>query len=280
VTRTEHGAVQGTARYAAEIDTAVPHPARIYDYLLGGTTNFAVDREAAERASAVVGMENACADVRANRAFLERAVRYLAGEAGVRQFVDIGTGIPNADQVHAVAQKVAPDARIVYVDHDPIVVAHAHELLKSTSEGTTAFVLADLREPEVILERAAETLDFAKPVAVMLVAVLHFFADEGDPYGLVKQLLHAVPSGSYLTVSHLTGDFAPDAMTKVVEQLNRSTSEPFVLRPRTKIVRFFDGLDLVEPGLVQVDEWRPDPDTSAPASKWQPCFYGAVGRKQ
>lgn len=261
------------------IDTTVPHPARVYDHLLGGTNNFAVDREAAERAASAVGGQNARADIRANRAFLGRAVRYLASEAGIRQFLDLGTGIPNADSVHAIAQQTAPDARIVYVDHDPIVLAHAHTLLASTRHGTTAFLHADLRDPDTILKRAAETLDFTQPVAVMLVAVLHFFPDEGDPYGLVKQLVDAVPSGSYLVVSHLTGDFAPDAMAKVVEHLNRSTSDPFVLRPRGKIARFFNGLDLGETGLVQVDEWCPDSDTSSPPGDWRPSFYGAVGHK-
>lgn len=262
-----------------EIDTTVPHPARVYDHLLGGRDNFAVDREAAERAASAIGGQNARADVRANRAFLGRAVHYLAGEAGIRQFLDIGTGIPNADNVHAVAQQTAPEARIVYVDHDPIVLAHSHTLLASTPQGTTAFLLADLRDPDTILKRAAETLDFSQPVAVMLVAILHFFPDEADPSGLVQQLVDAVPAGSYLVVSHLTGDFAPDAMAKVVEHLNRNTSDPFVLRPRDQIARFFDGLDPVEPGLVQVDEWHPDPATPSPPGDWRPSFYGAVGRK-
>jgi hypothetical protein len=198
---------------------------------------------------------------------------------GLRQFLDIGTGLPNADNVHAVAQQTAPEARIVYVDHDPIVLAHAHRLLQSTPEGATAFVAADLREPETILKRAAETLDLAQPVAVILVAVLHFCADECDPYDVVARLLEAVPSGSYLAVSHLTGDFAPEAMDNLVSHLNRTASDPFVLRPRNKVAQFFDGLDLVEPGLVQVDQWHPDPDTPPQVGEWRPSFYGAVGRK-
>lgn len=266
-------------RDGIDIDTTVPHPARVYDYLLGGVDNFAVDREAAERAAAAAGGQNARSDVRANRAFLGRAVRYLAGEVGIRQFLDIGTGIPNSDNVHAVAQQTAPEARIVYVDKDPVVLAHAHRLLESTPDGSTAFLLADLHDPDTILKRAAETLDLTQPVAVILVAVLHFFPDEADPWGLVRHIVDAVPSGSYVAISHLTGDFAPDAMAKVMEHLNRSSSDPFVLRPRDEIARFFAGLELVEAGLVQVDEWWPDPDQPPPTSGWRPSFYSAVGLK-
>jgi hypothetical protein len=264
-----------------DIDLTVPHPARVYDYLLGGTHSFEVDRIAAERgAEAVGGIANARADVLANRRFLARVIRYLAGEAGVRQFLDIGTGIPNADDVHTVAQQVARDARIVYVDHDPIVLAHAHQLLRSTPEGATAFVQADLRDPETILHQAAETLDLTQPVAVILVAVLHFIAAEDDPYGIVAQLLEALPAGSYLAVSHLTGDFAPKQMDKLVAALNQTASDPFTLRTRDDVARFFDGLDLVEAGLVQVDQWRSAPDTGPQATGgWVPSFYGAVGSK-
>ena len=266
-------------RDAIDIDTTVPHPARVYDYLLGGVDNFAVDREAAERAAAAAGGQNARADVRANRAFLGRAVRYLAGEVGIRQFLDIGTGIPNSDNVHAVAQQTAPEARIVYVDKDPVVLAHAHRLLESTPEGSTAFVLADLHDPDTILKRAAETLDFSQPVGLILVAVLHFFPDESNPFGLVKYLVDAIPSGSHVVLSHLTDDFAPEVMARVVEHLNRSSSDPFVLRPRDEIARFVAGLELVEAGLVQVDEWLPDPDQPPPAGEWRPSFYSAVGLK-
>jgi trans-aconitate methyltransferase len=251
----------------------------VYDYLLGGTTNFAADREAGERAASAAGGQNARSDVRANRAFLARAVRYLAGEAQVRQFLDVGTGIPNADNVHAVAQQTAPESRIVYVDHDPIVLAHAHELLRSTPEGATAFIGADLRDPHTILAQAADTLDFTKPVAVVLVAVLHFFADKDDPCSLVQQLLDRLPSGSYLAVSHLTGDFAPEVMAKVVGQLNKSSSTQFVLRSRERFERFFDRLDLIEPGIVQVDHWHPDGESPTCASGWRPSFYAALGRK-
>lgn len=276
------GADKGGApkeRDGIDIDTTVPHPARVYDYLLGGDDNFAVDREAAERAAAAAGGQNARADVRANRAFLGRAVRYLAGEVDIRQFLDIGTGIPNSDNVHAVAQQTAPEARIVYVDKDPVVLAHAHRLLESTPDGSTAFLLADLHDPDTILKRAAETLDFTRPVAVILVAVLHFFPDEADPWGLVRRVVDAVPSGSYLAISHLTGDFAPDPMAKVMEHLNRKSSDPFVLRPREEIARFFAGLEMVEAGLVPVNDWRPDPNQPPPAGDWRPSFYSAVGLK-
>lgn len=280
---TGSGAARGSAKNERElpidIDTTVPHPARVYDYLLGGVDNFAVDREAAERAAAAAGGQNARADVRANRAFLGRVVRYLAGDLGARQFLDIGTGIPNADNVHAVAQQAAPEARIVYVDKDPVVLAHAHKLLAGTPEGNTAFVLANMRDPDTILKRAAQTLDFTQPVAVMLVAVLHFFPTEADPWDLVRHVVEAVPSGSYLAISHLTGDFAPEAMAKVAEHLNRSTSDPFVLRPRDEIARFFAGLELVDAGIVQIDEWRPGPDQPPRAGGWRSSFYGAVGLK-
>lgn len=276
---TDRASAQNEREQPIAIDTKVPHPARVYDYLLGGVDNFAVDREAAERAAAAAGGQNARTDVRANRAFLGRAVRHLAGGLGVRQFLDIGTGIPNADNVHAVARQTAPEARVVYVDKDPVVLAHAHKLLEPTAQGSAAFLLADLYDPDTILKRAAETLDFNQPVAVILVAVLHFFPDEADPWALVGPVVDAVASGSYLAISHLTGDFAPDAMAKVTEHLNRSTSDPFVLRPRDETARFFTGLDLVDPGLVQVDQWRPSPDQPRPAGEWRPSFFGAVGRK-
>lgn len=263
-----------------EIDATVAHAARMYDYLLGGTTNFAVDREAVERASlAVGGIENARADVRANRAFLGRVVHYLAAEAGLRQFLDLGTGIPHGDGTGAIARRVSPDSRIVYVDNDPVVLAHAHSLLCSTPAGATAYVHGDLRDPETILHKAAATLDFSRPIAVVLVAVLHLIGDEDDPYGIVARVTDAVPDGSYLAVSHLTPDIQPKAMAELARRLNDASKETFVMRNRGQVWRFLDGLEIIEPGVVQLDEWRPNQTQPVPSVGWVPSLYGALGRK-
>ena len=194
------GGSSAQAERIAGLDTSVAHPARVYDYWLGGKDNFAADREAAERVLAVApGLRFR---VRANRAFLGRATRYLAAEAGIRQFLDIGTGIPTGDNTHEVAQRAAPDARVVYVDNDPIVLLHAQALLRSTPQGSTAYIQADLRDPGLILDQAAGVLDFGQPVAVMLLGVLHLIQDSEDPWGIVARLMAATPAGSYLTISH------------------------------------------------------------------------------
>jgi hypothetical protein len=284
---TDHSSAAGSTgaprKKPVEIDTSVAHPARVYDYLLGGTDNFAVDREAAKLHAAANpgGMDAVRADVRANRAFLGRAVRHLVIDAGVRQFLDIGTGVPNADNVHAVAQQAAPESRIVYVDNDPLVLAHAHSLLRSTPEGATAYVDCDLRDPESIVEAAA-ILDFTKPVAVMLIAILHFELKDGDPYDIVARLMAAVPTGSYLVISHLTQDIQPEVMAKLAEvvKANPTMDYRFVMRTKAELSRFFDGLELVEPGIVAVEDWRPDETTATrPPGVGEPPFYGAVGRK-
>jgi S-adenosyl methyltransferase len=265
-----------------EIDTHVAHIARAYDYLLGGVANFAVDREAAEQICAVFpgGIETARVDVRTQRDFLGRVVRYLAGEAGIRQFLDIGTGIPNADNVHAVAQQTAPQCRIVYVDRDPIVLAHAHTLLQSTPEGATSFVRGDLLEPDTILEKAAETLDLTKPVASILVGILHVIPDEADPWSIVARLMDAVPSGSYLAISHLPKDVEPEEMAEMAERSRRMMREPFTMRTHAEVARFFDGLELVEPGIVQAITWGQDePPASTGPGGWITPLYGALGRK-
>lgn len=267
-----------------EIDTTMAHPARVYDYLLGGAENFAVDRKAAELhvAANPGGMDAVRGDIKANRAFLGRAVRYLAEEADVRQFLDIGTGLPNEDNVHTVAQRTAPDSRIVYVDNDPIVLAHAHTLLQSTPEGAAGYVDADLRAPEAVLHGAAGTLDFTKPIAVLLIAILHFFGDDEDPYRVVAQLMEAMPSGSYLVISHLSQDIQPEVMGKLAELVeNEPTMDyAFTMRSHAELMQFFDGLGLVEPGLVQVDEWQPDDQKTPPPPGVGACpFYGGVARK-
>jgi hypothetical protein len=262
------------------IDTNVPNAARVYDYLLGGVTNFEIDRQIAERNNAVLpgGIDSARAEVRANRAFLVRAVRYLAAEAGIRQFLDIGTGIPTGDHVHSVAQDAAPESRIVYVDYDPIVLAHAHSLLTSSPEGATAYVHGDLREPDDILEQAAETLDLSQPVAVILVGILYLIGDGDDPFGIVAKLMDAVPSGSYLVLSHMTKDINTEAMEQLAELLNKTMPEPFVMRSHAEVSRFFDGLEPVEPGLVQVAQWRPTEGTPGPTEQLT-AYYAGIARK-
>jgi SAM-dependent methyltransferase len=280
-----------TTPLPTEIDRRVAHPSRMYDYLLGGKDHFAVDRDAVHQAApAVGGLDNARTAVRANRAFLGRAVRYLATEAGLRQFLDIGTGIPNADNVHAVAQRAAPESRIVYVDNDPIVLAHAHVLLTGTPQGATSYVHGDLREPGTILRRAAETLDFTRPIAVMLVSMLHFVPDEDDPYGIVAELMRATSPGSHLAVSHLAADINPEGMAELAQRFNSddTVGDPFVMRDRAAVARFFDGLELVEPGVVPVDHWRPDEGAGAAGAVATGDgvsgvrlneFHAAVGRK-
>jgi S-adenosyl methyltransferase len=259
----------------AGIDTSVAHPARVYDYWLGGKDNFAADREAAERVLAVTpGLR---VRVRANRAFLARAVRYLAAEAGIRQFLDIGTGIPSANNTHEVAQAVAPDARIVYVDNDPIVLTHARALLASGPEGSTQYVDGDLRDPAAILEAAATSLDFTRPIALLLVGVLHLIQDSEDPYRIVAELMEPLPSGSYLAISHPAIDIHATAQAAAQQAYNERVSTPQTLRTREEVARFFDGLELVEPGLVYVHTWRPDPgDVVPPDGK---SAHGGVARK-
>ncbi|HEX6421605.1 MAG TPA: SAM-dependent methyltransferase [Acidimicrobiales bacterium] len=263
---------------AGAIDTGTAHAARIYDYMIGGRTHFAADREASHAAAALVpgGHEAASAGLIANRAFLGRAVRHLAAEAGIRQFLDIGTGIPTGDNVHEVAQRVAPESRIVYVDYDPIVLAHSHQLLTSSDEGETVYLQADLRDPRAILDQATAVLDFTRPIALVLVAILHFLPDDENPYGIVTELLDALPPGSYMVLSHLASDIYD--LDATYERLNQATQETFVLRSHSEVSRFFDGLEMVDPGVVLVDRWRPDPGHTPHDGIMLP-LYGGVGRK-
>jgi S-adenosyl methyltransferase len=261
----------------ASLDTSVAHPARVYDYWLGGKDNFAADREAAE--AAIADNPFIVPGVRTNREFLGRAVRYLAGEAEIRQFLDIGTGIPTADNTHEVAQATAPDARIVYVDNDPIVLVHARELLTSTAEGATDYIEADVRDPGHVLRQAAATLDFGQPVAVVLLAILQFISDAEDPYALVAALMDAMVPGSYLVISHPASDIHAEAMAKMARSLNRRQREPDHVRFRNhdEFSRFFDGLDLIEPGVAQPHRWRPGPGSFVPAQDMS--AWCAVARK-
>jgi hypothetical protein len=253
-------------RVVPAIDTSMAHPARIYDYWLGGKDNFAADREAAELA--LRAYPELAQAVRSNRAFLGRAVRYLARQ-GVRQFLDIGTGLPAGGNTHEVAQEEARDSRIVYVDTDPIVLLHAQALLKGTPEGACDYIQADLRDEAAILARAAETIDLREPVALMLLAILQFIADDDDPYGRVSSLMAALPPGSYLVISHPTDDFNPNK-GESMRVYNERSAEQALVRDKAETARFFDGLDLLDPGVVPVAEWRPDSELTAakPSSMW------------
>jgi hypothetical protein len=239
----------------------VAHPARIYDYWLGGKDNYAADREAAQQA--IAANPGIVFDVRANRAFLARAVSYLAAECGIRQFLDLGTGLPTAHNTHEVAQSVAPDSRIVYVDSDPIVLTHARALLTSTPEGATAYLDADLRQLDQVLAAAAQTLDFSQPVAVMMLIVLHLIPDSDDPYGIVARLMDSLAPGSYLVITHPAGDIKPAAIAEMTRRINaRLGPARGTMRDRSEITRFFEGLELLEPGVVQPQRWRPDDSVS------------------
>ena len=262
---------------AAEIDTSKPHPARMYNAYLGGNDNYPADREAVRQIMRVFPEVRAMA--LANRAFMQRAVRFLAAEAGIRQFIDIGTGIPSAGNVHEVAGRAAPDARVVYVDNDPIVHVHANALLTGT--GTTGIVLADLREPAAILAhpRLRELIDFTRPVALLLVAILHFVKDEEDPAGIVASLRDALPEGSYLVLSHGTQDFHPPGGADSAAAGYKNATAPLVLRTHEQVSAFFDGFDLLEPGLVQAPLWRPYGRRPRPRELERIGIYAGVGRK-
>jgi hypothetical protein len=256
-------------------DTSVAHIARVYDYWLGGKDNYAADRQAGDEA--IQAYPDMASSVRANRAFLARVVRYLAAEAGIRQFLDIGTGIPTANNTHEVAQSVAPECRVVYVDNDPIVLAHARALLTSHPAGVTAYIDADLRDTGTILTEAAQTLDFSRPVAVMLIAILHLIGDDDDPYAIVAKLAGAVTPGSYLALSHVASDIEPDRVAEAGRRLNRLLYQKGTYRTHAQVERFFDGLDMVEPGVVPVPQWRPDSDLEA---KRASVMWGGAGRKR
>jgi S-adenosyl methyltransferase len=248
---TTPGGTEGTE--LPPFDPSVPNPARMWNYWLGGKDNFAADRDAAERVLEV--MPSMPMIARAARLFLIDVVGQLAAGHGVRQFLDIGTGLPTADNTHDVAQRAAPESRIVYVDYDPVVLSHARALLTSSPEGRTDYLQADLRDTETILKDASRTLDLSRPVAVLLVAVLHFIPDADDPYAIVARLMDAVPSGSYLVMAHAASDIAPEAAAEMARRYNKMSSAPITLRNREQVARFFDGLDLLPPGLVPISQW-------------------------
>jgi hypothetical protein len=259
---------------AARIDMTKPHPARRYDYWLGGKDNFQADRDAAEAIARVFPHIRTAA--RENRAFMQRAVRFLAGEAGVRQFLDIGTGLPTANNVHDVAQGVAPESRIVYVDNDPLVLTHARALLTSSEQGATAYIDADVRDPEKILRDPAtrDTLDWSQPVALLLVAVLHFIEDHEDPYAIVDRLVSELPPGSYLVLSHATFDPLDQETITAMNAVNENIKPRFSPRTLSEVTRFFGGLDVLEPGIVSVSDWRPAPGPRPTPA--EATGYGAV----
>ena len=268
--------------WTTRINTGVPNPARIYDYFLGGKDNFPADREVAEQVVAIAPVARDI--VEDNRAFLRRAVRLLAGEAGIRQFIDLGSGLPTRGNVHEIAQAVAPDARVVYVDNDAMVVTHSRALLAGDN---TAAIEADLRDPDSVMEHpeVRQLIDFDQPIALLLLAILHFVPDDEDPFGVVARFRDALPAGSYLALSHGTRDIparpdmSPEAMAEMgakVERLYQLTTASLVTRTHAQVERFFDGFDLLDPGLVEIQLWRPDEaDALLPGG-----FYGGVGRKR
>jgi hypothetical protein len=257
----------------ARFDPSVPHPARVYDYWLGGKDHFPPDRRVAEQV--IRERPQVVAGARANRAFLARVVRYLAAECGIRQFLDIGTGLPSAANVHQVAQAIAPESRVVYVDNDPLVLVHARALLTSTPHGLCGYIDADLRDPASILTRAAATLDFAQPIGVLLLAVLHFLDDGSDPAAIVATLAATVAPGSCLAISHLTADLAPEQVHAAATAYNATTPVPVTARTHAQVTGLFGGLPLLPPGVVPVTEWRPAPgEAPGPAAD----LYGGVAR--
>jgi hypothetical protein len=276
MTSHEASARGGVKAGSLPFDTSVAHQARIYDYLLGGKDNYAADRAAAEELIKI--WPEMTFTARANRAFLGRAVRYLTGEAGIRQFLDIGTGIPTAGNTHQVAQKIAPESRVVYVDYDPVVLAHARALLISSEAGATDYIDADLRDTGTILAQAAKLLDFTRPVAITLLAILNAIPDSDGPYAIVARLMDAVPSGSYLAISHGASDLlGQETLNGLTDVADRRMQQKVIYRTHDQVARFFEGTDVVEPGLVRIEEWRPEPGTgqTGKSSGW--C---AVGRKR
>jgi hypothetical protein len=272
---------QDTDRPAPIIDTSVAHPARRYNYFLGGKDNFQADRDSGDAIARMFPTIRIAA--LENRSFLRRAVEFLVRDAGIKQFLDIGTGIPTADNTHEVAQSMAPDARVVYVDNDPIVLVHARALLTSTPEGRTAYIDADLRNPEQILAdpELRNTLDLNQPIALMMIAVLHFIMDDRDnPYGVVHTLVDALPSGSYVAITNVTTDFMPEHIKAAALQAQASRQQGDIqFRSRDDFARFFDGLELVEPGIVSVHEWRARDEPEPRRSAADVSVYGAIGRK-
>jgi hypothetical protein len=269
-TPSEPGAAAGTG-----IDTTVSHSARIWDYWLKGKDNYQVDREVGDRIEEM--LPDIVKQAREDRLFLGRVVRYLAGEAGVRQFLDIGTGLPTADNTHQVAQGVAPESKIVYVDNDPLVLAHARALLTSTPEGITDYIHADMHDPKTIIAGATQTLDFGQPIAITMLGVLWHVLDNDEAYAIVNQLVQAMPSGSYLALNHPTLEVTGEKMATAIRYWNEYGTPPGTHRTPAELARFFDGMDLVEPGVVSITRWHPEATVSGEPEEIDQ--FGGVGRK-
>jgi hypothetical protein len=260
------------------IDTSVSHSARVWNYWLGGKDHYPIDREVGDRVAQMY--PDIVLLARAARGFLARAVRYLAGEAGIRQFLDVGTGLPTVNNTHQVAQSVAPESRVVYADNDPLVLAHARALLTSKPEGVTDYIDADLRDPGKILQEAGRTLDFSKPVAITLIAILHHITDFDEARSIVRRLMEAVPSGSYLVASHSTNVLYGKVSDEAVARWNKFGKPPVILRSPEQIAQFFDGLEILEPGVVSTPRWRPDAaEASDLGTSRDVDQFCAVGRK-
>jgi hypothetical protein len=257
-----------------KVDTTVAHSPRIWNYWLGGKDNFPVDREVGDQFRQL--FPDIVDIARSSRAFLTRAVTFLAGEAGIRQFLDIGTGLPTQENTHEVAQRVAPDARVVYVDNDPLVLTHARALLTSVPPGVTQYIDANLHEPDKVLEAATETLDFDQPIALILMNILGHVPDDAVAQAIAKRLVDALPSDSYLVVADGTNVIHKEAFEEAIAMWNASGSLPYQLRHPDQIARFFEGLEILEPGLVPCSWWRPDPSQELLPEVDE---FGAVGRK-
>ena len=279
--KNQPGERRESQRDPIEIAQDIPHPARVYDYVRGGDDNFASDREIADFAVAAGsgGFDHAQYAVQANQDFHARAVTYLAADAGIRQFLEIGFGIPTEENTHEIVQRIAPESRVVYADDDPVVLARAHTLRNSAPTGATAYINADLREPDDIIQQARTVLDLDQPVAVIIVAILHHFREEDDPYGTVARFVDAVPSGSHLVISHLTSDIIANEITEAARRINEQPGFTLILRTREQIYRLLAGTEPVPPGLVAVDEWHAPGTPPLPPGEWPTPFYGAVARK-
>ncbi|ARP73310.1 translation initiation factor IF-2 [Streptomyces pluripotens] len=265
-----HSPTTGPAR----LNTSVAHNARVWNYWIGGKDNYEVDQRVAEHVASMFPVIREVA--RADRDFLARAVRFLATERGMRQFLDVGTGLPTVDNTHEIAQRIAPESRIVYVDNDPIVLVHARSLLTSSPEGVTDYVDADVHDPESIVQRAGQTLDLTRPVAVMMLGILNFVLDTAEARDIVQRLMAAVPSGSHLVLTHPTydGDMGGEGNVEAMEFWNANATPPITARSREEIAAFLDGLELVEPGLVPCSQWRAESPSAAPVPQ-----FGAVAVK-
>lgn len=255
--------------HPVQIDTSKAHPARVYDWLLGGKDNYPVDEAVAEKLP-----PEARDGARQNRQFMHRAAAWLAAQ-GIGQFLDVGTGIPTEPNLHQVVQGIEPRAKVVYADNDPIVLRHAEALLVSSPEGVTDYIQADVRRPAEIIEHARGVLDFGRPIALSLIALLHFIPDDQDPHGILRDLLAVLPSGSYLVLSHAASDIYPELAEQAISEYAKGGIR-LAIRPRPQVARFFDGLDLVDPGLVTVTNWFKTPGT-APEPEFS-GIYGAVAR--